>query len=269
MPWIWEELTAPQFAEAVQHCRRTAVLPIGCLEKHGEHLPLGTDVMSAGAIARKAVETEPAIVAPIFYFGQIHEAKHCPGTVAISTDLILQLLEELCNEYARNGLERIVLLNCHGGNCHMLQHFLRTRLEQPRPYALYLADLHHWAGPVRNNDEWKAMRDTEHDSHGGECETSHILHVRGDCVDMQAVAQPQAGEAMKRLEHLQGLADTPVNWYADYPNHYAGDARTASAEKGAFLLERYGARLAEILQAVKDDSAVRSLQDEFTSRWQH
>ena len=87
----WEELTAPEFAAAARETG-VCVVAMGVLERHSEHLPLGTDYLVGHAIACRAAEKEPAVVFPPFYFGQIYEARCFPGTVTIKPALLLELL---------------------------------------------------------------------------------------------------------------------------------------------------------------------------------
>src|SRR5438067_13608816 len=97
----WEELTASDFRNAIQQSQGTCLLPFGILEKHGPHLPLGTDLLDVRYAVLHAAEQEYAIVFPEYYFGQIFEAKHEPGTIAYSRGLQLQLLQETTDEMAR------------------------------------------------------------------------------------------------------------------------------------------------------------------------
>src|ERR1700716_1631365 len=99
----WEELTAHDFRQGIQQAKGTCLLPFGILEKHGQHLPLGTDLLNVRYASLQAVSQEYAIVFPEYYFGQIFEAKHEPGTVAYSMDLQLRMLQETADEMARNG----------------------------------------------------------------------------------------------------------------------------------------------------------------------
>lgn len=101
-----EELTAVQFKEAVKKSSQTAILPIGVLEKHGPHMPLGTDVYTAREMALRAAEMEYAVVFPWYYFSQINEARHQPGTIAYSPELIWKVLQETLNELSRNGFKK-------------------------------------------------------------------------------------------------------------------------------------------------------------------
>ena len=88
----WEELTAPDFLKALELSKATCVLPFGILEKHGPHLPLGTDLLNVRYAALNGAKQEYAIVFPEYYFGQIFEAKHQPGTIAYSARLQFDLL---------------------------------------------------------------------------------------------------------------------------------------------------------------------------------
>src|SRR6202047_606517 len=99
----WEELTAADFREGIHRSQATCLLPFGILEKHGPHLPLGTDLLDVRYSALHGAEQEYAIVFPEYYFGQIAEAKHEPGTVAYSREMQLALLQETTDEMARNG----------------------------------------------------------------------------------------------------------------------------------------------------------------------
>ena len=76
----WENLTSPDFATAVRETG-VCILTFGVLERHSEHLPLGTDYLNGHKLACLAAAREPAVVFPPFYFGQIYEARCFPGTV--------------------------------------------------------------------------------------------------------------------------------------------------------------------------------------------
>jgi creatinine amidohydrolase len=126
----WEELTAADFRSALQQSKETCLLPFGIIEKHGPHLPLGTDLLDVRYAALHAAEKEYAVVFPDYYFGQIFEAKHEPGTLAYSTHLQLELLQETTDEMGRNGCKKIVIVKGHGGNDSLLTFFAQTQLEK-------------------------------------------------------------------------------------------------------------------------------------------
>ncbi|MFN2131272.1 MAG: creatininase family protein, partial [Anaerolineae bacterium] len=111
----WEHLTSADFAQAVRETG-VCVIAMGVVERHGEHLPLGTDFLNAHRIACLAAEREPAVVFPPFYFGQIYEARCFPGTVTIKPTLLIELIQGVFDEIGRNGFDKIVVYNGHGGN---------------------------------------------------------------------------------------------------------------------------------------------------------
>jgi len=122
----WKELIAPDFRQGIQQAKGTCLLPFGILEKHGPHLPLGTDLLNVRYASLQATLQEYAVVFPEYYFGQIFEAKHEPGTVAYSMELQLRLLQETTDEMARNGCKKIIVVNGHGGNEHLLPFFAQA-----------------------------------------------------------------------------------------------------------------------------------------------
>src|SRR5579864_2306307 len=136
----WEELTAEDFRQAIQQSKGTCLLPFGILEKHGPHLPLGTDLLNVRYASLHAAEQEFAVVFPEFYFGQIFEAKHEPGTIAYSLDLQLKLLQETTDEMGRNGCKKILIVNGHGGNEHLLPLFAQSQMDKPHDYGVYVLD---------------------------------------------------------------------------------------------------------------------------------
>ncbi len=256
----WERLTAPDFARAVQDTG-VCILPLGVLERHSDHLPLGTDFLNAHRIASLAAEREPAVVFPPFYFGQIYEARCFPGALTIRPTLLLDLLQAVLDEIGRNGFRKIVLYNGHGGNSALVRLLVQSALWDQRPYALY-TPMEHVSASRRA--DYEALHETHFGGHACEDETSVTLAGFRDAVRMDQVP----AEPAKPLERLGHLPPTfsGVSWYADHPQHYAGDARTATVEKGEAFVRLRVETLAEYIAAVKADTVVPDLQDEFFRR---
>jgi creatinine amidohydrolase len=258
LPARWEELTAPDFVKAVERSGGTAVLPLGIVEKHGPHLPLGTDLLDAREVALRAVGKEYSIVFPPYYFGQIFEAKHQPGTLAYSERLVWDLLQETLDEISRNGIKKIVFVNGHGGNNSFLQFFCQSQLARRRDYAVYLFQ------PARDAEadaRVKALRKTTMEMHAGEVETSTVLAHRPDLAHPERAGE-QSGADQARLAGLKD-AYTGIWWYARFPNHYAGDGAPGTAELGNLVLDGEAEQLAAMIRAVKADTKVLELQKLF------
>src|SRR5215469_14983484 len=137
----WEELTAADFRQGVQRSQGVCLLPFGILEKHGPHLPIGTDLLDVRYATLHAADEEYAVVFPEYYFGQIFEARHQPGTVAYSSHLQLELLQETTDEMARNGCKKVIIVNGHGGNEYLLPFFAQAQLESGHDYVVYVLGL--------------------------------------------------------------------------------------------------------------------------------
>jgi creatinine amidohydrolase len=138
LPVKWEELTAGDFVAAIQKAQGTCVLPFGILEKHGPQLPLGTDLINVRYAALHGAAQEYAGVYPEYYFGQIFEAKHEPGTIA------------------------------HGGNNSLLPFFAQSQMVSPRDYVVYVYQ-------PTNRPPGRPPMKSSFDSHAGEAETSHMM----------------------------------------------------------------------------------------------
>jgi len=261
LPVAWEELTAPDFSLAVKQSQGVCLVPMGVLEKHGPHLPLGTDVFSAREVSLRAAQKEYCIVFPFFYAGQIFEAQQQPGTVAYSAELLYMLLDETCREVARNGIKKIILVNGHGGNNAFLQYFCQTQLASPRDYVVYAVSP---STDAETQKKITAMRKTDFDGHAGEVETSTILAIRPDLVKIE-LANTESGVDLNQLPLKKDFpaVQTGIWWYAQFPNHYAGDAKDANAAIGELGLASRTQSLVELIKAVKADQNALRLQEAF------
>lgn len=253
----WEELTSGDFVKATELSQGLCIIPMGVVEKHGQHLPLGTDVFIARELSLLAARTEYAVVFPFWYAGQIFEARHQPGTISYSPELLFRLLDETCREISRNGFKKILLVNGHGGNTNLIQYFCQTQLESERDYSVYFfnAEL-----DPETNLRIRAMRKSTTGGHADEVESSQMAYIRPDLTHIDR-ATSDSGEDLNRLP-LPG-AYTGIWWYAKYPNHYAGDAKDANPELGQYVMEKRVEKLAEVIRTIKADTTTRHLQNRF------
>jgi creatinine amidohydrolase len=261
IPYKMEEITSPQFLTAVEKAGGVCVIPLGIIEKHGPHLPLGTDLFEAREITCRAVEKEYAVVFPPYFTGQIFEAKHQPGAIAYSTELMWKMLDETCKELSRNGLKKIILMNGHGGNNSFLQYFCQAQLESPRDYIVVFFQPE---PDQATQKEISSLKKTKNDGHAGEEETSMMYVIRPDLVHAD-LAKNQSGEDQARLKQLP-YGYTGIWWYAKYPNHYAGDGTFYSKELGDLLMNTAAGQLTELIRFLKTDNSIKALTDEFYSR---
>jgi creatinine amidohydrolase len=253
----WEELTAADFRDAIGKAQGTCLLPFGILEKHGPHLPLGTDLLNVRYVSEHATQQEYAVIFPQYYAGQIFEAKHEPGTIAYSAELQLRLLQETTDEMARNGCKKVVIVNGHGGNENLLPFFAQSQLEKRHDYVVYVQWGHEAtkkAGGEKNGPDW----------HAGETETSNVLVTRPELVHMDR-ASSESGADQHRVKLPENVY-TGIWWYARFPFHYSGDGAAATKEQGEADVQAWINTLVRAIRAIKADEESLKLQNEFYER---
>jgi creatinine amidohydrolase len=256
----WEELTSGDFKEAIAKAQGTCLLPFGILEKHGPHLPLGTDLLNVRYVAEHAAQVEYAVIFPEYFAGQIFEAKHEPGTIAYSPELQLRLLQETTDEMARNGCKKVVIVNGHGGNEDLLPYFAQTQLYKPHDYVVYVQWGHEATkkvGGEKNGPDW----------HAGESETSNVLVTHPNLVHMDR-ANNESGADQRRLKLPENVY-TGIWWYARFPNHYSGDGSAATKEQGEADIESWINTVVRAIKAIKADEESLKLQNEFYEKSSH
>ncbi len=256
----WEDLTGPDFVHAIQQSEGVCLLPFGIIEKHGAHLPLGNDLINVRFVTEKAAEQNYAVLFPPYYFGQIAEAKHQPGTLSYSMHLQLELLQETTDEMARNGCKKIVIVNGHGGNEHLLPFFAQQQLQTPHDYVVYV---YRWQAGGKD----RPYKPDGPDMHAGQAETSHTLVAAPGLVHMDRAGQ-ESGADQKRLELPEGLY-TGIWWYASFPNHYSGNGADATRALGEYDTAAETKAIAEVIAAVKADKSAPQLQKAFYEQSQH
>jgi len=263
LPSRWDELTASDWPKALEKSSRTCILPIGILEKHGPHAPIGSDLIQVREWAARVTKKEYAVVFPDYFYGQINEAKHQFGTFALPERVVWDLLEATCDEIGRNGFNKIIIINGHGGNPELLQYFIQTRLEKRRNYAVYFFRPE---GDSTYNRQLASLHKSDQagDQHAGERETSVLLYLRPELVKMDS-ATNESGANQRRLS-IPNIY-TAIWWYADYPNHYAGEGAKATRALGQLVTEHIIDALEKSLKAVKADTRTLELQKEYFDRF--
>jgi len=251
----WERITASELSKLTRE--EVAIIPVGSLEKHGEHLPLGIDGLMAHKVALLAAEKEPAVVLPPLFFTYVKIMKNSPGAISLEADIFLDLLENLCDEVARNGFKKIILLNGHGGNEAILKVFLRQICDKGKDYALYLPPI--FLAP----EVIDQLKETSETGHACEVETSFALYLYPELVHMDRV--PQRFYTSKKDYDLSP-AITPIDWYASYPDAYVGDASKATLQKGKAMVEAHVEKLVELIRKIKKDKKVLAKVREFSQK---
>ncbi|MCU1637739.1 MAG: mftE [Microbacteriaceae bacterium] len=212
----------------------TVLVPIGSTEQHGPHLPLSTDTTVAVAVAERVAVELGAVLAPALPYGASGEHQGFPGTVSIGTDALAVVIVELVRSIS-NWAGRIVIVNGHGGNVAALSYAVPLLRDQGHRVS------------------WVPCAVTG-DAHAGRTETSIMLHVASELVDLSR-AEPGATAPLHEL--LSDLASRGVA--AVSPNGILGDPTGAHAFEGGELLDHMVAGvLRRAAQDIVDERGCRA-----------
>jgi len=174
----WMRLTGPDFERAV---KKIAILPIGSVERHGDHLPLGTDVIIPQWIAeRVAQRVEGALLLPPIPYGSSKTLSRFPGTIDVDADAFRRYVESVLVEIARNGFKAILIINGHGGNTTALQ-FAAKEAAFRTDAAIVVIN---WWSDVAQ-DKRLELFPKESWGHAGADETAAVMHIAPDTVRME------------------------------------------------------------------------------------
>lgn len=183
--------------EAQEAFKRTdvAIVPIGSMETHGRHNPLGTDTFAAAEVARRTGEKSGAIVIPIIPIGYSIYHGDFPGCLSLEKETIHQILMQVCRQLNRYGINRVVLLSGHGGNLSILETVA---------YDVYQEMNMLPAIPVWWRDEILGALDPKlaFSDHGGMKETSQNLAIVPNLVDLKRYRPSKFGMERKLTENL-------------------------------------------------------------------
>ncbi|MTI94724.1 MAG: creatininase family protein [Firmicutes bacterium] len=167
--------------EASEYLKRsqTIIIPVGSIEQHGEHLPLGTDTMVAEAIAESVAEEAGVLVAPAVSYGWSPHHMVLTGTVTIRPEILIEYLYDVIESLSKHGFKKFLLLNGHRiVNISWMQ-IAGERAKRQLEVDVLIAD------PAFLSKELARKEGMGLLGHADELETSHMLYVRGDFVQLE------------------------------------------------------------------------------------
>ena len=230
-----------------------AVLPVAAIEQHGPHLPVSTDTTIMQGMLETVIPLIPADldirILPIQSVGKSNEHVHAPGTLTLSPLAAIQSWAELGASVARAGVRKIVFVNSHGGN----EEIMGIVTRELRVAFKMLAVKTSWQRFGRPVGMYTELED-RHGIHGGDVETSLMLHFRPDLVDMTKAENfvSNVGRAEREFDLLRQTGTHAFAWIATdlNPHGVVGDASIATAEKGRLTAEHQAHGFVQLLQDV-------------------
>ena len=286
----WLYRTSENLAELRDAAKGVCVIPMGCVEKHGLHLPLGQDVIQSNHISYMASQIEPVCIFPDFIFGDIQNKSPSThlGMVAVSSELNLRLLEELCEAISRNGFKKIAIYNGHGGNNALLAHFMRTMYSKKRDYVVCVIQIdlpapHGMAEIIKKSGKDAIPELTDEDvelilkyhaedmliGHGGFGETSYMMGIHPELVHFDRLGI-ESGKNPGKTKHLNdaGIFIADGGWDVEYAGWYCGDDPIGCNERiGKAAVRIEAERVANAYKVLKEDENLLKWLDEYQQGW--
>lgn len=248
-PTDWQTLTTVDF-ERLDRARTVAVLPVAATEQHGPHLPVGTDALICRGILDATLArldaTVPVVVLPALEIGSSDEHADFAGTLSIAAERLLSVWTDIGRSVAQAGLRKLLILNTHGGQRGLVDlAALRLRIDA----QMLVARCSYFA--FGSPEGLFEPDEIAHGIHGGEVETSLMLHLAPDLVRREALDDHDSlGSHLARSERWLGV-EKPVGigWKAQDLNAsgVVGAASRADAGRGAAYLEHVADSLATLL----------------------
>ena len=282
----WENLREEEFDSAIKKSGGLCIIPIGCLEKHGQHLPVGMDSLVARDIALRATDIEDAMVFDLgpwvgevstFHCYDNPEEQNMRGCIGIKQDLLLKIFEAVCDEIARNGFDKILFLNNHGGNVVILKHFMRCQSYTKKPYATMWA----WGNDtslcradnilktykerpeflsmltsedIKVLEDWRE-RDSEYGGGHGDFRETALMMAHNESLVNPNRYDVEDGLSNHCADYLSREGVDIVNgWIACHPNSYDGlPSFGCSKTIGEAMMKINVERVVRIIKMLKED----------------
>ncbi|MCX6054266.1 MAG: creatininase family protein [Chloroflexi bacterium] len=250
-----ERMTWQEVKTAVKESKGVALIPIGAMEEHGPHLPVGTDSIETYEIARLAAVQAGVVVAPLVWYGNSRAFMDFPGTITLQPDTVHRLIKDIALSLIHHGFNKPVIVDGHGGNYGILD--------------LVIEDIHLETGALATHVRaWematipKPEGVPSYDGHAGSSETSAMLYLMPDDVAMDKFEDSKPEIDLTRFGSVfpspgGQLSHGPVVFslmMGDMvKNGHHGDPKWANAERGKALIEVKAKALGEFLIALKQD----------------
>lgn len=205
-----------------------AILPMGALEQHGHHLPLGVDIYLAEGISRRLSERTGALLLPAVPFGYSWVWRDIPGTVSMQQHHVESIIKDVAHSVSRYGVKLLILVNGHDSNNTSMKYAAREladEIDMPVSYLFY-PKMEQIRQAHCESSTWDGM------IHACEFETSLMLAIKPELVDMD-----KAVKEYPEQPNLYGKSTISLGDLSD--SGVYGDATLATKEKGEQMLEEF------------------------------
>lgn len=221
-----DRMTWPQIYEQIRGGRETVIVPFGSTEQHGRHLPLGTDSVIGDEVGCGLAERLNAFLAPTLRFGCSEHHLAFAGTISLSEDAFRSVVKDIVRSLCKHGFKRIILLPTHGGNFAPLKQAFSELEPIEGVRILAFTDLEGLLKTAFKSSGTFGVDPAKSGAHAGEWETSVMLALRTEQVDMERASEGfLGGIAEVRAKITTGLENLDKNGVL-------GDPRMGNVKSG-------------------------------------
>lgn len=208
--------------------RNAAILPIGAVEAHGPHLPIGTDNLLAERLADELGKRTDSLVLPLLPYGQVWSLKHFPGSIHVSNESIISMIVDIGRSVREQGFRVLAIVNGHLGNMTAIKEAARklhSELDDLKIYYFFYSGTSQVIDQVRESPKLHGQF-----FHACEIETSYMLYMAPEYVNMSL-----APEETPLIPETVDVTPTP--WENFTATSVLGNAKLATREKGEKIIE--------------------------------
>jgi len=243
-PTQMNRLTWMEYQARVRDDKAPIYLPVGALEQHGPHLPLGTDASLSAAVADGVAAATSGLVAPALAYGYKSQPKcgggqHFPGTTSLDAQTLAHTVRDAVREFARHGVEKLVVVNGHYENQWFLIEGIDLAMRELGKTPLTIMRLEYWdfftpgtlAKAFPEGFPGYALE------HAAVLETSMMLHYHPELVHVDRIPNDPPADFPP-----YDMYPTRTEWVP--PSGVLSSARTATKEKGAAMVKELNTLIA-------------------------
>ena len=256
---IWlQNMTWKEVEKAIEDNGGIILIPVGSVEQHAWHLPLGTDSYCSIGVCEDAAKKADVVVAPPVWYGWSIQHMGFPGTVSISARVLIDLLTGICKSLAKHGFDKIIIVNGHRITNNPWMQIAATEAREATGANIIPVDIAYLAREI-----WKKLGFGPL-GHGDEAETSHMIYLKPEFVYMEKAFEEYRGEQFLYDADPLSTRDTVLYTPSSPDVNLArknvsgggsGNPRTSSREKGEKLHKYIVKRLVELIEYLRGEEA--------------
>ena len=250
----WERMTSPEVKQAQVDSKGIAIIPIGAIEVHGPHLPVGTDSIETYEIGLRAAQKAGVIITPLIWAGNSRSFMDFPGTLSVEPETLHRYARDIAMSLIRNGFDKLILLDGHGGNYGILDLLIE---EIHLKTEVLICHVRAWELATVPKPDGVP----DYDGHGGSSETAVMRVLSPEDVDEEQFTNSAPNIDLTEYgsvfpspsgKYSKGPAVFPLSMGEMVGDGHHGDPRWGTEERGEALLDVKVEALAEFLQALKE-----------------